>query len=67
MVAGQHHLRLDMYVAQAVSGHFEVVENLGMIDPRKPSPPTNRVWRFRFGAARMEACRRPTSNGTPWF
>jgi branched-chain amino acid transport system substrate-binding protein len=35
MVPGQHHLRLNMYVAQARDGRFEVVESLGAIDPRE--------------------------------
>ena len=35
MVPGQHHLRLNMYIAQARSGRFEIVENLGAIDPRE--------------------------------
>jgi branched-chain amino acid transport system substrate-binding protein len=33
MVPGQHHLRLNMYIAQARRGVFEVVENLGRVDP----------------------------------
>jgi len=33
MVPGQHHLQLHMYVAQARNGRFEVVQNLGVIDP----------------------------------
>jgi ABC-type branched-subunit amino acid transport system substrate-binding protein len=35
MVPGQHHLRLNMYIAQARSGRFEIVENLGAIDPQE--------------------------------
>jgi ABC-type branched-subunit amino acid transport system substrate-binding protein len=35
MVPGQHHLRLNMYIAQARGGTFEVVENLGNIDPQE--------------------------------
>ena len=35
MVPGQHHLRLNMYIAQARSGSFEIVENLGAIDPKE--------------------------------
>ena len=35
MVAGQHHARLSMYIAQARDGRFEVVENLGPIDPQE--------------------------------
>jgi branched-chain amino acid transport system substrate-binding protein len=33
MVPGQHHLRLNMYIAQAQAGTFKVVKNLGPIDP----------------------------------
>jgi branched-chain amino acid transport system substrate-binding protein len=35
MVPGQHHLRLNMYIAQARGGRFEIVENLGAIDPQE--------------------------------
>jgi len=35
MVSGQHHLRLNMYIAQARSGRFEIVEDLGPIDPQE--------------------------------
>ena len=33
MVPGQHHLRLNMYIAQARGGRFEIVERLGAIEP----------------------------------
>ncbi len=35
MVPGQHHPRLNMYVAQARSGNFDVVKSLGVIDPNE--------------------------------
>ena len=35
MVPGQHHLRLNMYIARARDGRFEVVERLGAIDPQE--------------------------------
>jgi len=35
MVPGQHHLLLNMYIAQARSGRFEIVENLGAIEPQE--------------------------------
>jgi len=35
MVPSQHHARLNMYIAQARAGRFEVVENLGPIDPQE--------------------------------
>jgi urea transport system substrate-binding protein len=36
IVPGQHHARLTMYIAQARGGRFEIVENLGAIDPQEP-------------------------------
>jgi ABC-type branched-subunit amino acid transport system substrate-binding protein len=33
MAPGQHHARLNMYIAQASNGIFEVVKNLGVIEP----------------------------------
>ena len=35
MVPGQHHVRMNMYIAQASNGKFNVVENLGVIDPKE--------------------------------
>jgi branched-chain amino acid transport system substrate-binding protein len=35
VVPGQHHLRLQMYIAQARGGRFQIVERLGAIDPRE--------------------------------
>jgi ABC-type branched-subunit amino acid transport system substrate-binding protein len=35
MVPGQHHVRMNMYIAQANNGHFQVVKNLGIIDPKE--------------------------------
>jgi branched-chain amino acid transport system substrate-binding protein len=35
MVPGEHHLRLNMYIAQSRGGTFEVVKNLGAIDPQE--------------------------------
>ena len=35
MVPGQHHLRLNMYIAQAQNGVFEVVESLGRVEPKE--------------------------------
>ena len=37
MVPDQHHLRLNMYIAQARNGKFEVVKDLGVIDPKETS------------------------------
>jgi branched-chain amino acid transport system substrate-binding protein len=35
MVPGQHHVRMNMYIAQVRSSTLEVVESLGAIDPRE--------------------------------
>jgi ABC-type branched-subunit amino acid transport system substrate-binding protein len=35
MVPGQHHARLNMFIAKARDGRFEIVENLGPIDPKE--------------------------------
>ena len=35
MVPGQHHVRMNMYIAQARDGAFKVVENLGVIEPKE--------------------------------
>jgi branched-chain amino acid transport system substrate-binding protein len=35
MVPGQHHVRMNMYIAQSRGGSFEVVKNLGVIDPKE--------------------------------
>ena len=35
MVPGQHHVRMNMYLAQARNGRFEVIEELGAIDPKE--------------------------------
>ena len=35
MVPGQHHLRLNMYIAQASQGHFKVMNELGMMEPQE--------------------------------
>jgi branched-chain amino acid transport system substrate-binding protein len=35
MVPGQHHARMNMYIARARNGRFEIVENLGAIDPQE--------------------------------
>ena len=33
MVPGQHHLRMNMYIARAKDSRFEIVKSLGAIDP----------------------------------
>ena len=35
VVPGQHHVRMNMYIAQARDGRFEIVESLGAIDPQE--------------------------------
>lgn len=35
MVPGQHHVRMNMYIAQAVNGAFRIVRSLGAIDPNE--------------------------------
>jgi branched-chain amino acid transport system substrate-binding protein len=42
VVPGQHHLRMNMYIAQARGGRFEIVRDLGPIDPqeRLVAPPS---------------------------
>jgi urea transport system substrate-binding protein len=35
MVPGQHHVRMNMYIAQVKKGQFEIVKNLGIIDPKE--------------------------------
>jgi branched-chain amino acid transport system substrate-binding protein len=35
MVPGQHHVRMNMYIARSEGGAFRVVESLGQIDPQE--------------------------------
>jgi ABC-type branched-subunit amino acid transport system substrate-binding protein len=35
MVPGQHHVRMNMYIAQAKSGKFKIVKSLGIVDPKE--------------------------------
>jgi ABC-type branched-subunit amino acid transport system substrate-binding protein len=35
MVSGQHHVRMNMYIAQANNGNFKIVKSLGVIDPKE--------------------------------
>ena len=41
MVPGQHHLRLNMYIAQAQGGRFQVVKSLGAIEPHEAQVPAD--------------------------
>ena len=40
MVPGQHHVRMNMYIAQVRGGALEIVETLGVVDPDEPVVPT---------------------------
>jgi ABC-type branched-subunit amino acid transport system substrate-binding protein len=35
MVPGEHHVRMNMYIAQARSGKFAIVKNLGRMEPKE--------------------------------
>ena len=35
MVPGQHHVRMNMYIAQANNGRFKIAKSLGPIDPKE--------------------------------
>jgi branched-chain amino acid transport system substrate-binding protein len=35
MVPGQHHVRMNMYIAQARNGRFDIVKSLGQVDPHE--------------------------------
>jgi ABC-type branched-subunit amino acid transport system substrate-binding protein len=39
MVPGQHHVRMNMYIARASQGRFEIVKSLGHIDPHEATVP----------------------------
>ena len=39
MVPGQHHVRMNMYIAQASNGRFRIVKALGVIDPQEATVP----------------------------
>jgi branched-chain amino acid transport system substrate-binding protein len=39
MVPGQHHVRMNMYIARARGGRFEIVETLGAIAPHEQHVP----------------------------
>jgi urea transport system substrate-binding protein len=47
LVPGQHHVRMNMYIAQATNGHFKVVKNLGVIDPKEATVPGFNTHRMR--------------------
>jgi branched-chain amino acid transport system substrate-binding protein len=37
MAPGQHHVRMNMYIARATNGKFKIVKNLGVIEPNEAS------------------------------
>jgi len=39
MVPGQHHVRMNMYIAQAAGGRFQIVKDLGPIEPNEAQVP----------------------------
>jgi ABC-type branched-subunit amino acid transport system substrate-binding protein len=39
VVPGEHHVRMNMYIAQAHNGNFKVVKSLGAIDPKEAVVP----------------------------
>ena len=39
MVPGQHHVRMNMYIAQSEGGSFRIVQRLGAIDPNESPVP----------------------------
>src|SRR5262249_15927714 len=47
MVPGQHHVRMNMYIAQASIGRFKIVKNLGVIDPKEATVPGFQTSRMR--------------------
>jgi ABC-type branched-subunit amino acid transport system substrate-binding protein len=49
IVPGQHHVRMNMYIAQAANGRFNIVKDLGAIDPKEARVPP------AFDAGRMRA------------
>ncbi|HEX4509134.1 MAG TPA: substrate-binding protein [Burkholderiaceae bacterium] len=40
VVPGQHHVRMNMYIAQATAGRFQIVKELGAIEPNEAQVPT---------------------------
>ncbi len=50
MVPGQHHVRMNMYIAQAKNAKFEIVKSLGAIDPNEAIVPTGAQFRRKVAA-----------------
>ena len=47
MVPGEHHVRMNMYIAQASNGSFKILKNLGTIDPKED--PSARIQAAKIG------------------
>jgi ABC-type branched-subunit amino acid transport system substrate-binding protein len=43
MAPGQHHARLNMYIAQASNGIFKVIKNLGVTEPNEKVLPASQA------------------------
>jgi ABC-type branched-subunit amino acid transport system substrate-binding protein len=39
MVPGQHHVRMNMYIAQARDGRFQIAQELGVVEPQEALVP----------------------------
>ena len=59
MVPGQHHVRMNMYIAQANNGNFKIVKSLGVIDPKEGDVP--RVGEYARMSAGDDGTKRPAS------
>ena len=57
MVPGQHHVRMNMYIARSVNGTFNVVKDLGHIDPKESEVPLSGIRPATSGA--------PLASGAP--
>ena len=47
VVPGQHHVRMNMYIAEASNGRFKIVKTLGVIDPKEATVPGFQTSRMR--------------------
>ena len=43
MAPGQHHVRMNMYIARVTQGNLKIVKSLGAIDPKEPLVPARQV------------------------
>jgi branched-chain amino acid transport system substrate-binding protein len=39
IVPGQHHVRMNMYIAQARDGRFQIAQELGVVEPQEALVP----------------------------